>query len=797
MSRRRLGVLLALLGPLPLLSPVPCHPSPAVLPFLFPVPGPLSAAVTRPPVVVVQGDFLGADGGDLRADAEKYARGVRQALAAACVEFETSKDSTVEQWGLPPTCRVALLPYNRAVSATELSKLLAFVGRGGKVIAFYVGPDALLSAAGVRGGEVVGATRPDQFAVMRLAGDTLPLLPDAVTQSSWNVCRCEPLPGSVVIATWAEASGTDTGLPAVVLGEKGAFISHVLVPGDDYEKGRLLRALVAHFAPEILPGVAQRELAQLDAVGRFGTLDRLAEYLQRRRDLGQRVDVPLGAASEARSLRDAARRALAEGNAVTAVEASTSARLAAAKAYYAAYPAKPGELRGAWMIYCGRPTWDETMRQLHEANFNAVMPRFCSAGVAYFPSAYLPLGDYAKENGDQLAAAAAAAAKYGIALHARTVALFIYEAPPGVREAYAKAGRLMVSAAGETTSWLCPSNPENRKLVVGACLEMASRYPVAGIQLDYIRYPWKDYCFCPTCKTKFQRDLGVRVDQWPFDCLEGKYRGRFADWRREQITSLVREISLRARDARPGIQVSGDVFVNWETHRDSFGQDWKAWVDEGLLDFVCPMDYTPDDETFATWVTRQRGWVSDRVPLCVGIGPRVEDCNLTPEHVVRQVELSRKLGGDGFVLFEYDEGLAADHLPVLASGLCSEPSRFSPGPPHLRATASPTAAGVQVTACLATHRDAPPKAPAADVGGPIALSDLPQVVITSADLKLYTTDAWPVLELGPLTADTPVSRDVRLAPGSYRLLAEGTLVRAGGRADERFARWSLPFRVAG
>jgi uncharacterized lipoprotein YddW (UPF0748 family) len=766
------------------------------LPLPLPVVRQPPPADARAPVVVVEGDFVGTDAAGLQAEAAKYARGVRQALEAACVEYEDSKDSTVEKWGLPETCQVAILPYNRAISPGELARLRAFIERDGKVIAFYVGPDELLLACGVRAGEVARAEQTDQYAAMKVDRDALPLLPETVAQSPWNIRLCEPLPGSRVIATWTDATGRSSGTPAVVLGEKGAFISHVFVPGDELAKGQLLRALVGHFVPAIWPDVARRELAQIDAVGRFGTLDRLTSTLQQRRQLGHRVDAPLGRALEAQAFRDAARKALAEGNGIAAVEASSSARLCAAAAFYATYPSKPGELRAAWMIYRGRPTWDETMRNLAAANFNAVMPRFCSAGVAYFPSNHLPLGGFAKEHGDQLAAAAEAAARYGVPVHARMLALFIYEAPPGVREAYARAGRLMVSAEGTATDWLCPTCPANRKLVVGACLEMATRYPVAGIQLDYIRYPWKTYCFCPTCRATFQRDLGVKVDQWPSDCLEGKYRGRFADWRREQLTSLVREISLRLKDARPGLQFSADVFINWETHRESFGQDWKAWVDEGLVDFVCPMDYTPNDETFASWVTRQRGWVNGRVPLCIGIGPRVEDCDLSPAHVLQQIETSRRLGGDGFVLFDYDEVLAGQHLPVIASGLSREPTAFTVGPPHLRCEASPEAGGLRLTATLATGASVAAASPREGAPPTRPLPASPPVVVKSAGLKLYTADAWPVLDLGRMDPDAPVSRDVELAPGSYRALAEGTLVRPGGQGEEHFVRWSQPVEVA-
>ncbi|MGQ9730070.1 MAG: glycoside hydrolase family 10 protein [Candidatus Zipacnadales bacterium] len=745
----------------------------------------------RPPVVVVEGDYLGPDGAGLKNESHRFFSNVCAALDATCVDYETSKDSTVERWGLPQTCRVAMLPYNRAISMGELAQLQAFLNRGGKLIIFYVGPEELLLAVGIRPAKVRSATRPGEFVQMRFRVDALPTLPHCVTQTSWNVRECTPLPGALVLGNWYDSKGVDSGLPAVVLAEQGAFISHVFANGDEYRKGQVLRALIGHFAPTIWPGTVRRELEQLNAMGKFGTLARLRDYLQHRADLGQCVNVPLTAAQRALALRDDAQRALANGDALGAVEASTAARLVASEAFWGAFPSKPGELRGVWMSYHGRPTWDETMRRLREANLNAVMPRFCSAAVAYFPSRYLPESTFSKQNGDQLAQAAAAAQKYGISLHARMLALFIYEAPPDIVEMYRKAGRLMMDTEGKPINWLCPTNPQNRQTVIGACLEMA-RYPVAGLQLDYIRYPWSTSCYCPTCKAKFQQDLGVSVDRWPFDCSEGKYRGRFANWRREQITSLVREIRNRVKDLKPELLFSADVFVNWEDHRNSFGQDWKAWVDEGLLDFACPMDYFKDDEVFASWVTKQRAWTRWETPMCVGIGPRVEQVLLDPQRTLDQIELSRRLGGDGWVLFEYDEVLAAEHLPILGAGVSSTPSQFSLGAPYVRCAVTSSPGEVRLEYELVTDESFPP--PLTGDTGEASLRS-PKVAVHSAKVLLYTSDAWLVLDLGPIMPNERFTHEVQLPEGSYRLCVQGTCTRPGGRGPEFFVRWGQMFNV--
>ena len=756
------------------------------VPFLLPFVAVDQQPAPRPPVVVVEGDFVGADGGGLRAESRKYFAAVTSALTTACVPYETSKDSTVEKWGLPANCRVALFPYNRAISTPELANIRAFLDRGGAVVVFYVGPDELLMAAGARPGEVVSADESGRFTRISPRAGTLAALPDTITQSSWNVRRCEPMPNAVVVAGWADSQGNDTGLPAVVLGDKGAFISHVFTAGDTYCKGQFLRSIVCHFEPSLWPSVIRAELAELDAVGRFGTLAKLSGYLESRRQAGHRVDIPLAAAQRAIALRDAAQAQLAAGEHVAAIEAATTARTSAMQAFWATYPSKPGEMRGAWIIYRGRPTWDDTIRNLAQANFNAVMPRVASAGIAYYPSEYLPESAYSRQHGDQLAQACEAGRKYGVPVHARMLALFVYESTDAIKEQYRKAGRLQVNTSGKANAeWLCPTNPQNRRAVIGCCLEMASKYPVSGIQLDYIRYPWRDHCYCSTCRAKFEGDLGLKVDRWPHDCYEGKYRGRFADWRREQVTSLVREIRLRLKDLNPSLWFSADVFVNWEGHRVSFGQDWKTWVDEGLCDFVCPMDYFGKDEEFIKWVTRQREWTRWDVPMCVGLGPRVENAILDPQHLLTQIQLSRKLGGDGFVLFDYDETLAAEHLPVVGGGPGAAPSNFTVGPPYLRCQSTPIDGGARLQYTLDTvRRFAGPAVP--DTGPALTTSE---VVVRSAGLSLYTADAWPVFDLGPIDPDTALTRDLTLAAGSYRLCAQGTLDRVGGAANEQFVRW--------
>jgi uncharacterized lipoprotein YddW (UPF0748 family) len=223
-------------------------------------------------------------------------------------------------------------------------------------------------------------------------------------------------------------------------------------------------------------------------------------------------------------------------------------------------------------------------------------------------------------------------------------------------------------------NWLCPSHPENFALERDSMLEVVREYDVDGIHFDYIRYPDKDACFCAGCRVRFEKSAEVQIEKWPDDVLDGEHKTRFADWRREQITRLVRAVSQEAHAIKPKIKVSAAVWGGWANARESIGQDAKAWIDAGYLEFACPMNYESDDADFVGWTRKQIAATNHKTPLYIGIGVHKLS---GPEQLVRQIQLSRELGGDGFVLFQLNEKLATQFLPRLRLGTTAAPPASS------------------------------------------------------------------------------------------------------------------------
>jgi uncharacterized lipoprotein YddW (UPF0748 family) len=200
-------------------------------------------------------------------------------------------------------------------------------------------------------------------------------------------------------------------------------------------------------------------------------------------------------------------------------------------------------------------------------------------------------------------------------------------------------------------------------------VEIARNYDVDGLHFDYIRYPDNDHCFCGGCRERFGRAVGGPVENWPKDVLVGgSLRERWLDWRRDNITTVVKAVSDEARKVKPRIKISAAVFPNWVTDRDGVGQDWKLWCEKGYLDFVCPMDYTSSNNHFNNLVQKQVAWAG-KTPCYPGIGASAATPRPGADKVIDQINITRRHNTRGFVVFNYGAVESRELLPVLGMGI--------------------------------------------------------------------------------------------------------------------------------
>ena len=601
---------------------------------------------------------------------EQFTEGVARHFEALDISCAVVSDLDVSAERLKKA-RLVVLPHNPSMPDSAAEALVRYLEGGGKLLVFYIVPERLYAALGIANARHVNAPYAGCFSAIRFKEGALPGAPTLVSQQSWNITAVEPLPGrGRILGEWLDDKGRATGYPAVVATANCVVMSHVLLPDDAANKQRLLAAMAGRLAPEVWQQAADARIARIGAVAGFGSYEEAAAQIAR---LNPQKPQVAAALADAARLRQSARDLAGRQEFAKAIETAESAGQRVTEALCLAQHPVPGEFRAFW---CHSPfgvegmDWDEAVGRLATNGFTAILPNMLWGGAAFYPSRVLPVAPSVASRGDQIAQCLAACRKHGVQVHVWKVNWNLGSTVPReFVERLRGEGRLQADAQGKEQLWLCPSHPGNQRLEVESLVEVVRKYDVDGIHFDYIRYPDADHCYCAGCKARFQRSLGAAVHNWPKDVLtEGPLHQRWLEWRRGNITALVKAVSHRVRAVRPTIKLSAAVFPNWAADRDSIGQDWKLWCEKGYLDFVCPMDYTPSDRSFENMVARQVQWAG-RTPCYPGIGLSASTSRFGVDRLIEQINLTRRHNTHGFVIFNYGLPECEEVLPLLGLGI--------------------------------------------------------------------------------------------------------------------------------
>ncbi|MDD4101194.1 MAG: family 10 glycosylhydrolase [Kiritimatiellae bacterium] len=625
-------------------------------------------------ILVVRADSVAAKGGSEAKSFSHYAEAVSTTLDSLDMTSAQVSDLDLTPQILDGIS-LAVLPYNPSLPPEATAALKKFTAKGGRLLACYSLPQEISDLIGVNN---AGSAVPDGgFSGFSRTTQGVRAQPNFAPQKSWRTTLAKTTEASQgrVAATWTDSQGADTGHPAITITEKGAFIGHVWMGGPDTATTALMRSLIGEMVPAFWRQTAEKALSNIGAVGGATSLDNLKEILSAAKPpLAARREL-----SKAASLRNRAQALYEVGEWDKCFAVSGQASDTALRAWMMTRKPQRDEHRAFWChsaFGLRGKDWDASIRFLAENGFNVILPNMLWGGVAFYPSAVLPEYGELPEKGDQLAACLAACKKHGVKCHVWKVNWNTgHNAPDDFVQRMVAEGRVQRNSEAETSDrvWLCPSHPANQELEVESMLEIVRKYPVDGIHFDYIRYPGLTACHCQGCRQRFSEKTGREFKRWPDD-LRGNDDGAvwqaWLDFRRASIDAVVRRVSTEARKIRPDIQVSAAVFRNWPIDRDTIGQDWKMWCEQGWLDFVCPMNYVDSNAVFLNMIATQKDFVG-KARLYPGIGLSCWKDSRDPVKLAEQIEITREQGLGGFTVFNFDANAEAV-LPFMRLGVTAE-----------------------------------------------------------------------------------------------------------------------------
>jgi uncharacterized lipoprotein YddW (UPF0748 family) len=233
-----------------------------------------------------------------------------------------------------------------------------------------------------------------------------------------------------------------------------------------------------------------------------------------------------------------------------------------------------------------------------------------------------------------------------------------------------------VSAAEPGYLFVNPAHPDAQDFIASLYKEVRTLYPdLAGIQLDYIRYPVnipleESSDYSTLSRSEFKKVSGVD----PLEIHPNEHPEQWEAWRlwRERV---ITDFVKRIRWENPEVLLSADIFPDIEEAHQTKMQNWGEWANRGYVNFLAPMAYTVNTEWVGEAITKMRSVVGEKYPLYVGLAPYLR---LTPSMLLQQIEKCREMNVHGVVLFA-TSSLSDEQLHLLSIG----PFRTKARPPQL------------------------------------------------------------------------------------------------------------------
>jgi uncharacterized lipoprotein YddW (UPF0748 family) len=350
------------------------------------------------------------------------------------------------------------------------------------------------------------------------------------------------------------------------------------------------------------------------------------------------------------------------------------------------------EGRGIWVVryqMSSPKVLDQVVDESRRGRFNLLFVQVYGRGDAYYRSQFVPRSEALAETPpdyDPLDYVLTKGHAAGLQVHAWLNALYVWPYPPPYPLAsqhvvnshpdwlvaddegrnltqYSQAERVKDSSEG---LYLDPANPLVRSYCLQVCKELAERYDVDGVHLDFIRYPGPHWGFNQGPVEAFIKRWGVDprlLSVWvqnplPELFIEKKlprhlrwqyyYYSLWAEQKSGYITELVKAIQREVKSVNAEAVLSTAVFPDPQLAYYLKGQDWPTWLSQGYVDLIVPMVYHGDYDRVLVQMAEAKRRAQGRA-VFAGLGAWIKD----PLDIQQEVEGLKAIGVDGFSYFSY------------------------------------------------------------------------------------------------------------------------------------------------
>jgi uncharacterized lipoprotein YddW (UPF0748 family) len=322
------------------------------------------------------------------------------------------------------------------------------------------------------------------------------------------------------------------------------------------------------------------------------------------------------------------------------------------------------EIRGVWMtindnvVLSDRNRMQEAVSNLSRLNFNTLYPVVWNSGYATYPSnvaqaAGSPYLHRGQEGHDVLADLITLAHNKGL----KVVPWFEFGfmVPSSSELAMNHPDWLTQRQNGTQTSegetgevaWLNPFNPEVQAFITNLVVEVVTQYDADGIQFDdHMSLP-REFGYDDYTKALYRKET-KRNPPSPQDA-------NWIKWRADKLTAYMTQLNRAVKSRRPNaiFSVSPNYYdFAYKLHL----QDWKAWVNAGIVDELIVQVYQRNLPGFVNQINRAEiQEAQQKVPVGIGVLTGLRRDRISMSQIWQQVQALRDRNLS--VVFFYYESL--------------------------------------------------------------------------------------------------------------------------------------------
>ena len=299
-------------------------------------------------------------------------------------------------------------------------------------------------------------------------------------------------------------------------------------------------------------------------------------------------------------------------------------------------------------------------------NFNNIFIQVRGRGDAFYNSSFVPKSNLINDkNFDPLLYVLDKSKDSGIKVHIWLNVLLIWSSklkpndPFHIYNQYPdwidKSSLVKQNVNLNNFQYLSPSHPEVKSYLKKILTELLLKYDFDGIHYDYIRYSDLDYGYNYYARELFKTKFNIDPINFSYDKnnsksinLSNKLLKHWKDFRNEELSNLVKDLSFEIRKLKPQVIISAAVKPNIEEAKNRFYQDWSKWIIDRSIDYAVPMNYSSNNDVFKSNI---KGFYNI-FPLKIIMGIGVY--NQTSNSVLDKIKFIKQKQFLGISFFSYD-----------------------------------------------------------------------------------------------------------------------------------------------